>query len=284
MKNTDRRFVTRRSFLRLGGLGLAGAGGFGIAKWEAERLETTFKAIDGLGVSEKIRVLHLSDLHASACVSWELINESIERGLAENPDLVVLTGDYVTGRGQDLSGYRKALAPLHGHPHCFAVFGNHDGSYRVGDESLVTTRLERIFSEVGIRFLVNRSVTEEIRGTPLKIAGVGDLWRGPVFPENCLTPIRHDKGPLTLLLAHNPDTKDLLRGHHWDVMFCGHTHGGQVVVPFFNWAPHLPVQDRSMVAGIYPWDGRHIHITRGVGNLHGIRFACRPEVSLIDLT
>ncbi len=250
---------------------------------EAGWLETTFRKIDGLGLKETIRVLHLSDFHASWCVPWKRIQESIERGLAEKPDLVLITGDYVTGRGHDVSGYPDVLAPLRGHPHCYAVFGNHDGSYKPGDETLMTTMLDRIFAEAGIRFLVNRSVTEEIRGTPVKIAGVGDLWQGPVEPEDCLIPIRHEKGPLTLLMAHNPDTKERVLGYHWDVMFSGHTHGGQVVVPVLNWAPLLPVNDRSMVAGLYSWKERWVHITRGVGNLHGIRFNCRPEVSLVDL-
>ena len=284
MKNDARRLLTRRNFLKFGGIGCAGvAGGAIAAKWEAGELETTFKSIGGLGLSERIRVLHLSDFHASWCVPWKLIRESVERGMAEKPDLVVLTGDYISKRTDDLSGYPHALAALGGHPHCYASFGNHDGKYERTAARWRARDIETVMKESGVRFLVNEALETEIRGSRLRIAGLGDLWRKETRPHRCLTK-KESAGPLTLLLSHNPDTKELVKDYAWDVMFCGHTHGGQVVVPFFNWAPRLPVEDKSMVAGIYPWDGRHIHITRGVGNLMGIRFACRPEVSLIDLS
>ena len=62
-------------------------------------------------------------------------------------------------------------------------------------------------------------------------------------------------------------------------MLCGHTHGGQFKIPFLNWTPFAPVQDHSMVEGLHSWKKRQIHITRGVGNLWGVRLNCRPEVS-----
>ncbi len=275
--------MTRRNFLKLGGIGCAGAvGGVAMAKWEAGELETTFKSIGGLGLKERIRVLHLSDFHASWCVPWKLIRESVERGMAEKPDVVVLTGDYISGRNDDLSGYPKAFEALRGHPHCYASFGNHDGKYEWVAPRWRARDIESVISRSGVKFLVNRAVETEIRGSRIRIAGLGDLWRNETRPHRCLVK-KESAGPVTLLLSHNPDTKELVKDHAWDVMFCGHTHGGQVVVPILDWAPRVPVKDRSMVAGIYPWDGRHIHITRGVGNLWGIRFACRPEVSIVDL-
>lgn len=283
MMNVLMSKMTRRRLLTLGlGTTAAGACGLGAAIAEARWLQTTFRRIEGIGLPKKLRVLHLSDFHASDVVPWSLIRESIEKGLAEKPDLVFITGDHVSGPDDNLSGYPDALAPLRGHPHCFACFGNHDGKYRLAGEPSTARRVGEIFAEAGIRSLVNEAVDLDFSGGKVRVAGLGDLWRKQVRPDHCLPRASADAPP-TLLLAHNPDTKELVADYHWDVMFSGHTHGGQVVVPFLNWAPVLPVEDRSMVAGLYRWRDRWVHITRGVGNLHGIRFACRPEVSILDL-
>ena len=85
-----------------------------------------------------------------------------------------------------------------------------------------------------------------------------------------------------LCLAHNPDAKDALDGLPWDLMLAGHTHGGQVVLPFLG-PPVVPVRDRRFVSGLNGWSSRLIYTTRGVGNLYGLRVHCRPEVTLLDL-
>jgi predicted MPP superfamily phosphohydrolase len=87
---------------------------------------------------------------------------------------------------------------------------------------------------------------------------------------------------LRILLNHNPDAKDLVRSFEWDLMLCGHTHGGQVRLPLIG-APFAPVQDKRYLHGLYAWDKRWLHITSGVGNLHGLRFNCRPEISLLTV-
>jgi predicted MPP superfamily phosphohydrolase len=65
-------------------------------------------------------------------------------------------------------------------------------------------------------------------------------------------------------------------------MLCGHTHGGQVKLPFIG-APIVSIRDRRFGEGLRQWEGRWIYVTRGVGNLHGIRFNCPPEVSLLTV-
>lgn len=84
------------------------------------------------------------------------------------------------------------------------------------------------------------------------------------------------------MLCHNPDAKDKLRASAWDLMLCGHTHGGQLRLPGIG-RPFAPVRDVRYVEGLRPWEGRLIHITRGIGNLHGLRFNCRPEINLLNL-
>ena len=89
-------------------------------------------------------------------------------------------------------------------------------------------------------------------------------------------------GP-TILLNHNPDAKDILRRYPWHLMLAGHTHGNQIYLPFLGRHPWAVVQDPRFIAGRYDWEGRQLHINRGIGGLAGIRLNCRPEVSLLLL-
>jgi predicted MPP superfamily phosphohydrolase len=84
------------------------------------------------------------------------------------------------------------------------------------------------------------------------------------------------------LLSHNPDTKVFVADYRCDLMLSGHTRGGQVVAPVLGISP-APVWDRRYVAGLKRWRDRWIHISRGIGNIRGVRFNCRPEVTRIRL-
>jgi predicted MPP superfamily phosphohydrolase len=116
----------------------------------------------------------------------------------------------------------------------------------------------------------------------LRLTGLADIWSEPLNLASAFPPGDSDGAEARLLLSHNPDSKDFLKFKPWDLMLCGHTHGGQVVLPWLG-APWAPVRDKRFLAGMYAWDNRWIHITRGVGNVHGFRFNCPPEVSLITL-
>jgi len=74
----------------------------------------------------------------------------------------------------------------------------------------------------------------------------------------------------------------MLEPYPWDVVLCGHTHGGQIWIPGLG-APFAPVEDKRYIAGLYPWSNRWMHITKGVGNIWGLRFNCRPEISLLTI-
>ena len=139
-----------------------------------------------------------------------------------------------------------------------------------------------LLRDANITCLVNESRTIVVRNQPIQFIGVGDLWSGMCDPHTAFAGTPPREGAMRLLLNHNPDAKDMLRTFDWDVMLCGHTHGGQVRLPLIG-APFVPVQDKRYIRGLYPWDNRWLHITSGVGNLHGIRFNCRPEVSVLTV-
>jgi predicted MPP superfamily phosphohydrolase len=141
--------------------------------------------------------------------------------------------------------------------------------------------VERLLEESGIQLLHNRSVRVQVGNQKVTLVGVGDLWTDEVRPQRAWSGM--DTRYPAVLLAHNPDTKDVVARLPWDLMLSGHTHGGQVRIPFEG-APFAPVEDKRYVAGLKPWGSRLIHVTRGVGNLGGVRLGCRPEVSLLAVS
>ena len=276
--------MTRRQWIALilgGGVAAAAYPVLVEPRW----LELTNTTIPGArGLRNPIRILHLSDLHASFLVPMPLIEQAIAMGLEQRPDIICVTGDFISYRGDfDPEHYIHLLSRLSRAAPTYAVLGNHDGGAwaapRLGypEHRIV----EEMLARSGIRLLHNRPETIRIGNSDLAVVGVGDLWNNEIDTRAAFSGV-HPRTP-TLLLSHNPDSKEVLANVPWDVMLCGHTHGGQVLIPFMG-PQYAPVADRRFTAGLRGWRGRQIFVTRGVGSIGAVRFRCRPEVSILTLT
>lgn len=237
-----------------------------------------------IGLGTPLRVLHLSDLHASDAVPFALIQRGVELGVQARPDLVCITGDFITDAMPNPGRYRDILAALPRAAPTFACLGNHDGGPWVGAHYDDATRVLDVLRGAGITPLVNTGVDLRLRGQRLRLDGLGDLWNDQTEPDGLLPRwgLAPDRTP-RVLLCHNPDAKALLAHYAWDLLLCGHTHGGQLWLPGLG-APFAPVRDKTFIAGVYPYDNRVVHITKGIGNLYGLRFNCRPQVSILELS
>jgi predicted MPP superfamily phosphohydrolase len=257
------------------GIPLAGAYAFGI---EPRWLDLARHTVRLPRLRRPVRLVHLSDLHASAAVSQQMIADAVALAISAHPDLICLTGDYISYRDvPEAAEYAQTLRSLAEAAPTFAVLGNHDGGgWSVHARGFPDHRyVERVLSLAGIELLQNRPARIEVHGQPLTLVGVGDCWAGDLEPDIAFAGVRHEEAP-TVLLSHNPDTKDVMANYPWHLMLSGHTHGGQVIVPLYG-PPIVPVNDRRYVSGLKPWGARQIHVTRGEGNIGGVRFACRPE-------
>ncbi len=272
--------IGRREFL---GLVAAGGAAASYPAWiEPRWLDVTRTSI-AIGLRSPVRILHLTDFHASWLVPTRIIEAAITEGLAAQPDLICLTGDFITRTiSFDRAEYVGLLRRLSAARPTFATLGNHDGGAWGRTHRGFPTHevVERILDEAGIPLLHNRSVRLSIREADFDLVGVGDHWSDEIDPARAF---REARAPRAVLLCHNPDGKQTVARSRWDLMLCGHTHGGQVVLPVWG-RRFAPVEDPRYVAGLGAWDGRQIFVSRGVGNVGGVRFACRPEASVLELS
>jgi predicted MPP superfamily phosphohydrolase len=271
--------VTRRKFF----YSMVGAAAIYPAYIEPRWLRVVQTSVK-LSHAPRLRILHVSDLHLSSVVPLSLIDTAISQGLALRPDIVCVTGDFITGKEDLRSGaYARTLSRLSAASPTFAVLGNHDGGLWAdaygghSDHIAVAQTLQ----SAGIRLLHNQSHVLQVRDARMNLVGVGDLWADEIDAKRAFSGL--DNGKPIVLLSHNPDSKDVLGDHPWDLMLSGHTHGGQVILPF-DGPRFAPVVDKRYVAGLGAWGERQIHVSRGVGNLHGVRFQCRPEINLLTLS
>lgn len=278
---------SRKTFLKsLGGLSVSGILGVTYMKYfEPDWLEVTEKNVRINRFDTPLRILHLSDFHASRSVSLRSIEKAVDLALKQDADVAFITGDFITTTLSEAKEYQRILKKLTNVIPTYACTGNHDGgrwaatSFGYKDFSKVAELLK----SSNVTLLFNNKAAVTIRDKTFVVVGLGDLWSKDLKPQEVLTPQREIDLPV-FVLSHNPDSKTELKEFDWDMIFCGHTHGGQCIVPIIGFRPFLPVRDKSFPEGLLTWGNRHIHITRGVGNLHGLRFNCRPEISILNVT
>ena len=253
---------------------------------EPRWLKTTTRSLALLpptAKAQKITILHLSDLHHSDAVSLRYLRRSLERAVQTQPDVILLTGDYITTKIDD-EGFLEILKLLPQKAPTFACPGNHDGGAwaRKMTGYATTGPIKRLLEDAGIQYLENDWALINVKGVALAIGGMGDLWARQCEPEALQESFNMAQADLKLLLSHNPDSKAKLGALNWDLMLCGHTHGGQFRLPILG-APFAPIKDKAFLVGLCPYGNRWIHVTAGLGNVHGLRFNCRPEISVILL-
>ena len=233
--------------------------------------------------SNPVRIVQLSDLHASSEVPLDFIEYAINLGLQQKPDIICLTGDFITHSWDEWDAYSKIMQQLSAAAPTFASTGNHDGCKwiaRYGGYSRPTKVVEML-EKANIRVLMNEREQIAIPNkASFELIGLGDIWADDFKPQ--LLEETKQVGIPRVLLSHNPDTKDLIEDAKWDLMLSGHTHGGQLTLPWGS-TPFAPVRDKRFVRGLHPWKNPWLHITKGVGSLRKMRLNCFPEISVVEL-
>lgn len=286
MEDHPKHSLTRRQFLGLSGAAAAGLLVYS-GEFERHHLEVTQRTVHLARLAPEmdgLRIAQLSDIHYEQYTEPGFIRAVVAEINRQAPDLMLFTGDYVSEGPMPSQYGAKSSYPcaeiLAGVqcPQRWAVLGNHDAS--VGPHT-VTDALE----SHGLPVLANRHVPFEKNGARLWIAGVEDI--GMQSPDLNLAAPRglQQKNEPVILLAHEPDYADTVVRHGGvDLMLSGHSHGGQVRVPFLG-PLYVPPLGRKYVEGLFPLtNGLQLYVNRGVGAV-GVpfRFNCRPELTMITL-
>ena len=225
----------------------------------------------------------LSDFHYDPYFSVHPIRSAVEIVSRLRPDLVALTGDFVSAswlgsavRGAaDAEPCAELLAKLRAPHGVWAVLGNHDvaaGADRVTDA----------LNAVSITTLSNQSVAIERDGARFWLGGVDDVLDGSPDLPDTLRGI--PSAEAVVLMAHEPDYADYVAGYPVDLQLSGHTHGGQVRIPFLP-PLYLPPLAEKYISGLFQIRALTLYTTPGIGTVDlPVRWNCPPEVTFITLT
>jgi predicted MPP superfamily phosphohydrolase len=301
---------TSPALIALAAVGAVGASaavwGFGIERYLFTVREHTAPILPA--GSSPIRVLHVSDAHMAP---WQHRKQDWMAGLVDlRPDLVVNTGDNM-GHVDGLRGLRRAFAPLRGIPGVF-VHGSNDHAsptprnplkyftgpsrHVIETEPLDTDALDAFFTDdLGWADLNNAATSLDVAGARIDAFGVSDAHRRwdrlDALPD-ALEELRDGEAVTTIGVTHAPYRRvlDAFTEFGADAIFAGHTHGGQVRVPFYGALVANCDIPLRQARGLSTWShrGRGVPLNVSAGLGHSIyapvRFACRPEASLVVLT
>lgn len=243
------------------------------------------------------KLVQMSDFHYDGVgLSEKLLAQAIAASNQLKPDLVLLTGDYVTTTPEPIHTLALRLKQLQSQAGIYAVLGNHDIRHK-NSKSEITKALTKI----GVNVLWNQIAYPW--GKELPLVGLADLYSRQFHPALVMNQI--DPDTPRIVLSHNPDTAELLQAWRVDLQLSGHTHGGQIVIPgigplllcYKKIKQNIPINHlfatpRKKRFFFHHWEwaqGLHqvgenqLYVNRGLGTYLPGRLFCPPELTEIIL-
>ncbi|NJR76408.1 MAG: metallophosphoesterase [Scytonema sp. CRU_2_7] len=261
--------------------------------------ELTVKIADLPASLQGKKLVQMSDFHYDGLrLSEAMLEKAIAVSNQAEPDLVVLTGDYVTTSPQPIHNLALRLKHLQSRAGIYAVLGNHDICYKHS-----RTEITDALNQVGVHVLWNEIAYP--LGKELPLVGLADRYSREFNPVVVMNQL--DAATPRIVLSHNPDTAELLQAWRVDLQLSGHTHGGQIVIPGLGlgllyykkiWRK-IPVKVRRRIPylrndysfirhwewaqGLHQVGKNQLYVNRGLGTYLPGRLFCPPEVTVITL-
>lgn len=222
-----------------------------------------------------LKIVFAGDFHVKPYQA-ERLDYIVKKINAQNPDIVLLVGDYVNMHSDymsyPISKTAEKLSKIYTKAGIYTVLGNHD-YYKEGN------KIKKVLTDNGITVLENRCRKIEIGNKTIYVAGIEDLVTG--FP-NVERALKYCQTP-TILLSHQPDIYPSLPKDKINLTLAGHTHGGQVVIPFIGPIIVPSKYGTKYASGYFEEDGKKMIVTKGLGtSILPIRLNCPPEIVVIE--
>ncbi len=243
-----------------------------------------------------LKIVHISDIHSGSFLDIKAVEKGIELVMAQQPDLILFTGDLVNDKATEMDPFKEIFSRLKAPMGVYSTLGNHDyGDYvqwpiaGVSKEENLEN-LKNVHQDMGWRLLMNEHVVLERGEDKIALLGIENWSAKGRFPKHGKMHEAYpgaEKYPFKILMSHDPS--------HWraevrekypdiDLMLSGHTHGMQfgVEVPGFRWSPVQYMYNEW--AGLYKEDQQHLYVNRGFGFIgYPGRVGILAEITLLEL-
>ncbi len=278
-KKRNKRWFLRGFLCGIALLLLLFYGGIAYMRYEADSLTVSrYEAISETWTLPPLRIAVAADFHVgNTPEALERLAKIVDAINAEKPDLILLPGDFAAGLFPSQAGdprrIAEVLSRLKAPLGVYAVLGNHDHWQKA-------ERFTRAFEEVKLPLLENRSVVLEFAGKPFRLAGVIDGWTQEEPPWAELLP---EESIPRIVMTHGPDIFETLP-ESTALAVAGHTHGGQIVLPFLG-SVYIPSRHgRRYASGLITEGKNTIFVTTGTGTSNvPLRLNCPPEIAILTL-
>lgn len=271
--------ITRRQFLKqmsiYGGIGLCASYPVFI---ESHLLQINYYNVPVNNLPHSFhgfKIVHITDVHYGPLVRLNFVKEVINKANGIRGDIIVCTGDYVHERNstKQIDTVWPVLSQLKATHGVYSVLGNHD--------HWADFNKSKYWLSKSGQNLRHKSIPISKNGEEIWLGGAGDYFEDSIGIDTAFQNVPKEK--CKIVLAHNPDTADQNYVTRVDLFISGHTHGGQVNIPFIG-TPILPVKNKKYSSGYIQNSKNGVFISRGIGwAIIPVRFNCSPEIAVLNL-
>ncbi len=227
------------------------------------------KSFDG------IKIVHFSDVHLGSTVDIKYLDKIISLINKQNPDIVVFTGDMLDKRrnlnDSEIESVKNSLSKIKSNLGNYAVSGNHDIKQLNTYKKIMDTNFTILDNEEKLIYYKEN--------TPISLVGLSDSSETKINYDV----LEKENNYYRFILCHEPDEYKKISNYSFNVMFSGHSHGGQVRLPFIG-KTYTPIGAKTYYDDYYKLDNKEIFISNGIGTTRiDIRFNSVPSINLYRL-